>query len=77
MIDLFYGQYKATISCTFCHHKSINFNIYLSLKLSIPKSKEYILVKILFLENLLYKYPYVKLGNIMTKQNKKYVWQNQ
>ena len=71
MIDLFYGQYKATISCTFCHHKSINFSTYLSLQLPIPKSKEYIFVKILFLENWLYKYPYLKFGIIMTKQNKK------
>ena len=71
MVDLFYGQYKATISCTHCNHKSVNFSTYLSLQLSIPKTKEYILVKILFIGDWLYKSPYVKMSIIMNKQYKK------
>ena len=71
MVDLFYGQYKATISCTYCNHKSVNFSTYLSLQLPIPKTKEFILVKIIFLGDWLYKCPYIKMSIIMNKLYKK------
>ena len=71
MVDLFYGQYKATISCTYCQNKSINFSTYLSLQLPIPKYKEYFLVKIFFYEDVLKNFPMIKINIIMNKQNKK------
>jgi hypothetical protein len=48
MVDLFYGQFKTTISCTKCNNKSINFSIYLSLQL--PISKEFFIIKVFFNE---------------------------
>ena len=71
MVDLFYGQYKTTISCTYCNHKSINFSTYLSIQLPIPKYKEYFLIKIIFTEYRPDTIPYVKMNIIMNKQNKK------
>ena len=71
MIDLFYGQYKTTISCTCCNKKSINFSTYLSIQLPIPKYKEYFILKVLFSEDNPVKLPYVKMSIIMNKQNKK------
>ena len=53
MVDLFYGQYKTTISCTKCKNKCINFSIYLSLQL--PISKEFFIIKVFFSEEGLSK----------------------
>ena len=70
MVDLFYGQYKTTILCPHCEHKSINFSIYLNLQLPIPKYKENYIVKFDFQEECPTPIP-VKFSIIINKQNNK------
>ena len=70
MVDLFYGQYKTTISCTKCNNKSINFSIYLSLQL--PISKEFFIIKIFFSEEGL-NMNTIKLSVILHVNNKKII----
>ena len=41
LIDLFYGQLKSSIICPLCKFKSINFNPFLSLELSINQEKNF------------------------------------
>ena len=71
MVDLFYGQYKSTILCPHCEHKSINFSIYLNLQLPIPKYKENYIIKVGFLEEGPNNYPPVKFSIILNNQNNK------
>ena len=71
MVDLFYGQYKTTILCPHCEHKSINFSIYLNLQLPIPKYKENYIVKFNFQEERPTHIPPVKFSIIINKQNNK------
>lgn len=68
MVDLFYGQYKTTISCTICNNKSINFSIYLSLQL--PISKEFFIIKVLFNEEGL-NMNIIKISVILNVKNRK------
>ena len=68
MVDLFYGQYKTTISCTNCNHKSINFSIYLSLQL--PISKEFFIIKVFFGEEGI-NMNIIKLSLILRANNRK------
>ena len=69
MVDLFYGQYKTTILCPNCHHKSINFSIYLNLQLPIPKYNEKLLIKVVFNEDGTNNSPPVKMNIILDKNN--------
>ena len=71
MVDLFYGQYKSTILCPHCEHKSINFSIYLNLQLPIPKYKENYIIKFGFSEEGPNNFPPVKLSIILNNQNNK------
>lgn len=68
MVDLFYGQYKTTISCTICNNKSINFSIYLSLQL--PISKEFSIIKVFFSEEGL-NLNVIKISLILHVNNRK------
>ena len=70
IVDLFYGQYKTTISCPSCNYKSINFSIFCSQQLPIPK-KEYFIIKVNFMEEEPNSLPTVKLNIIINKQNNK------
>lgn len=71
MVDLFYGQYKTTILCPYCDHKSINFSIYLNLQLPIPKYNEKLLIKVVFNEEGANNSPPVKMNIILDKHNNK------
>ena len=71
MVDLFYGQYKTTISCPCCHHKSINFSIYLSLQLPIPKYMECFMIKVIITEEGPNSFPLVKINITLNKINNK------
>ena len=71
MVDLFYGQYKTSISCPCCNYKSINFSIYLSLQLPIPKYREFFMIKVLFSEEGPNNNNMAKICIIMNKNNKK------
>ena len=50
LIDLFYGQLKSSVICPLCKFKSINFNSFLSLELSINQEKNYHLINIEFID---------------------------
>ena len=50
LIDLFYGQLKSSIICPLCKFKSINFNPFLSLELSINQEKNFNLINIEFID---------------------------
>ena len=71
IVDLFYGQYKTTISCPCCHHKSINFSIYLSLQLPIPKYLESFMIKVIFNEEGPNSFPSIKMNIILNRINNK------
>jgi ubiquitin C-terminal hydrolase len=70
MVDLLYGQYKTTISCPSCKYKSINFSIFCSQQLPIPK-KEYFIIKVIFMEEEPNLFQTIKLNIILNKQNNK------
>ena len=50
LIDLFYGQLKSCVICPICKFKSLNFNSFLSLELSINQDKNYHLINIEFID---------------------------
>ena len=71
MVDLFYGQYKTTISCPKCLHDSTNFSTFLSLQLPIPVCNNYFCIKINLYEEWLNKKPYYIFEIMLNKNNNK------
>ena len=72
MVDLFYGQYKTTISCPCCNHNSIIFSIYLSLQLPLPEYQEYFMIKV-FLREEGPSTNFIKINIILNKKNNKVI----
>ena len=52
LIDLFYGQYKSCVVCPHCNFKSVSFNSFMSLELPISENKNFILMKVCFIDHL-------------------------
>ena len=50
LIDMFYGQLKSCVICPNCNYRSINFNSFLSLELSINLNKNYKVINIEFID---------------------------
>ena len=46
IVDLFKGQFKTTITCCECNHKSVNFDTFMTLDLPIPQKKTQIQFKL-------------------------------
>ena len=45
IVDLFHGQFKSTITCSYCNRVAVNFDSYMSLSLPIPSGKFEIIIK--------------------------------
>ena len=71
MVDLFYGQYKTTISCPKCSHDSTNFSTFLSLQLPIPLIDIFFTIKVNLYEEWFNIKPYICFEIIMSKTNNK------
>ena len=39
IVDLFQGQFKSTVTCSFCNKKSVKFDAFMYLTLPIPSSR--------------------------------------
>ena len=73
MVDLFYGQYKTTISCPKCSHDSTNFSTFLSLQLPIPLIDIYFTLKVNLYEEWLNIKPFICFEITMSKNNNKVI----
>ena len=73
MVDLFYGQYKTTISCPKCSHDSTNFSTFLSLQLPIPLINVFFTVKVKLYEEWINTKPFICFEIIMSKNNNKVI----
>ena len=71
MVDLFYGQYKTTISCPKCLHDSTNFSSFLSLQLPIPLCNNFFSIKVFLYEEWLNIKPYIQFEIMLNKNNNK------
>ena len=69
MVDLFYGQFKTTISCPKCFHDSVNFSSFLSLQLPIPINNTYFTIKVCLYEEWLNTNNFICFEIILCKNN--------
>ena len=67
IVDLFQGQYKSTITCPSCNHKSVKFDAFSALSLPIPDKDTMISVNCFVFSSNLIKYPYKLTVNVSAK----------
>lgn len=83
IVDLFHGQYKSMIECTRCRNRSVTFEPFMFLSLSIPQNQYKYKIKLfqydtslnqlMYDEYVLSIFPNTTVRNIKDKINAKYI----
>lgn len=65
--DLFFGQLRSTITCSFCKQASTTYETFNSLTMSLPQSNRCTLNVSILQDTILYHTIFIRKHNIMIK----------